>query len=327
MTLVNSSAPTRLRDVIAAVSLWLPVCAVVVTWLLWNDRLPGVLPRQWGSDGAVSSTMPTWAMAVIALSVSLGSALIATYSLRERGAPTRRTVLLGLGFAAGLSTCLWLTTAGVTLAAGAGEPKLGAWLLLTFVACGYGALPYFLAQKWVAPTASPQPVQAGAADLSATWTGTVTSPVMAAAAALVVLGGAVAVATLLADGGRNSSPAAIALAVCVVGLVLALTLAFVQVRVSVDRRGLRVISRLAGIRLKRVSLDQVESAFADTVSPLQFGGWGYRLSSGRTAVVLRGGPALVVNLRRGNRFAVTVDDPQTAAALLNALSAAPPSSS
>jgi hypothetical protein len=324
---VNSSAPTRLRDIVAAGTLWLPVGAAVVTWLLWNDQLPDVLPRQWGSDGAVSSTMPTWAMAVIAVSVSLGSALLATYALRERGAPTRRQVYLGLGFAAGLSTCLWLTTAGVTLAAGDGEPKLGAWLLLTFVACGYGLLPFFLAQKWVAPKSSPQPADAGAADRGDTWSRTATSPVMAGAAALVMLGGAVAVATLLADDGRNSSPATIALVLIVVGLILTLTLAFVQVRVSVDRRGLRVVSRLVGIRLKQVSLDRVESAFADTVNPLQLGGWGYRLTAGRTAVVLRSGEALVVNLRRGNQFAVTVDDSQTAAALLNALSAAPPSSS
>lgn len=117
MTLVSSSAPTRARDAAAAATLWLPVVAVIVTWLLWKNRLPNVLPRQWGSDGAVSSTMPTWAMALIAFSVSLGAALLATHSLRERGAPTRRQVYLGLGFAAGLSSCLWLTTAGVTIAA------------------------------------------------------------------------------------------------------------------------------------------------------------------------------------------------------------------
>ena len=34
---------------------------------------------------------------------------------------------------------------------------------------------------------------------------------------------------------------------------------------------------------------------------------------------MRGGPALVANLRRGNQFAVTVDHPESAAALLTAL--------
>ncbi|TFB95571.1 hypothetical protein E3O25_02130 [Cryobacterium sp. TMT1-3] len=326
MTLVNSSAPTRSRDVAAAATLWLPVVAVVVTWLLWIDRLPSVLPRQWGSDGAVSSTIPTWAMAVIAFGVSLGAAILATGWLRERRAPNRRQVYVGLGFAAGLASSLWLMTAGITIDAGDAEPKLGAWLLLTFAACGYGALPYFLAQKWMPPVLPEPPTTENdnsKIDLSMPWSTLVTSPVIAVIGGGVVLGGAVAIFVLLTDAQQTL--AASVMTGVVVGVILLVTLVFVQVRVTVDGRGLSVVSRLLGIRLKKVSLDQVESAFADTVSALQYGGWGYRLTSGRTAVVMRGGPALVVNLRRGNQFAVTVDEPHTAAALLNALRAANPS--
>ena len=330
MTLVTSSAPTRPRDVGAAATLWLPIVAVVVTWLLWIDRLPDVLPRQWGPGGAVSSTMPTVAMGAIAVVVSLGAAFLATYWLRERGAPNRRTVYLGLGFAAGLSSCLWLTTAGITIAAGAAEPKMGAWVLLTFAACGYGALPFFLAQKWIAP-ASPEPEEPLAdttdADLPATWTQLVTSPVVAVIGGVIVLGGTIGVIAELREDGLNSQAAASVMTSVIVGVILLVTLGFAQVRVSVDQRGLRVVSRLLGIRLKQVPLDQVESAFAETLSPLRSGGWGYRLTSGRTAVVMRGGPALVVNLRRGNQFAVTVNDPETAAAVLTRLSGANPARS
>lgn len=326
--MVNSSAPTRTRDIAAALTLWLPFVAVVVTWLLWINRLPGALPRQWGRDGAVSSTMPTWGMAVVAVVVSLGAAILATYWLRERGAPNRRQVYLGLGLAAGLSSCLWLTTAGITVAAGAAEPKMGAWILLTFAACGYGLLPFLIAQKWVAPATVPELPETTAetttADPAATWTAVVTSPVMAAIGGLIVLGGAIGIVAQLRDDELASAAAASVMAAAIVVLILLVTLLFVQVRVSVDQRGLRVVSRLLGIRLKQVPLDQVESAFADTVSPLHSGGWGYRLTGGRSAVVMRNGPALVVNLRRGNQFAVTVDHPQAAAALLNALSAANP---
>ena len=321
MTLVNSSAPTRSRDVAAAATLWLPAVVVAVTWLLWIDRLPSVLPRQWDSDGAVSSTIPTWAMATIAVVVSLGAAILATGWLHERRAPNRRQVYVGLGFAAGLSSSVWLTTAGLTIAAGDAEPELGAWLLLTLAACGYGALPYLLAQKWIPPV-SPEPCTAENDDSkfepSIPWSTLVTSPVIALIGGGVVLCGAVAIYVLVTDVPHTL--AASIMTAVVVGVILLVTLAFVQVRVTVDGRGLHVVSRLLGIRLKQVSLDQVESAFADTVSPLQYGGWGYRLTSGRTAVVMRGGEALVVNLRRGNQFAVTVDGPHTAAALLNALS-------
>jgi hypothetical protein len=42
---------------------------------------------------------------------------------------------------------------------------------------------------------------------------------------------------------------------------------------------------------------------------------------GRSALVLRSGPAVVLTLSDGRRFAVTVDDPQTPAALLDAFRA------
>jgi hypothetical protein len=40
---------------------------------------------------------------------------------------------------------------------------------------------------------------------------------------------------------------------------------------------------------------------------------------GRSALVLRSGPAVVLELADGRRFAVTVDDPQAPVALLDAL--------
>jgi hypothetical protein len=40
---------------------------------------------------------------------------------------------------------------------------------------------------------------------------------------------------------------------------------------------------------------------------------------GRSAVVLHSGPAIVLELADGRRFAVTVDDPETPVALLDAL--------
>jgi hypothetical protein len=242
MTLVNSSAPTRPRDVAAAATLWLPLLAVVVTWLLWIDRLPDVLPRQWGRDGAVSSTMPTEAMAAIAVVVSVGAAILATSWLRERGAPNRRPVYLGLGFAAGLSSCLWLSTAGITIAASDAEPEMGAWVLFTVAACGYGVLPFLLAHKWLDP-ASPEPVEVRAgttdADLPVTWTKLVTSPVVAVVGGAVLLGGVVGVIAALRDDGLNSPAAATVMTAVVVGVILLVTVGFVQVRVSVDRRGLR----------------------------------------------------------------------------------------
>lgn len=102
-------------------------------------------------------------------------------------------------------------------------------------------------------------------------------------------------------------------------LVAALVCAsFIRLRVSVDWRGLRVVS-LFGIPLKRIALDQVAVVEATEVRPMDWGGWGYRVMPGRSAVVLRSGPGLVVTTAADKQFAITIDDPEQPAALLQAL--------
>lgn len=93
-----------------------------------------------------------------------------------------------------------------------------------------------------------------------------------------------------------------------------------RIRVTVDHWGLRVVPVLTGIPLRRIPLHDVARAEAvRALQPLEWGGWGYRWRPGRRAVVLRGGPALGVTTTRGRRFAVTVPDADTGAALLRSL--------
>ena len=54
---------------------------------------------------------------------------------------------------------------------------------------------------------------------------------------------------------------------------------------------------------------------------MDWGGWGYRIMPDRSAVVLRSGPGLVVTSTSGKQFAITIDDPEEPAALLQALAA------
>jgi hypothetical protein len=71
-----------------------------------------------------------------------------------------------------------------------------------------------------------------------------------------------------------------------------------------------------------VALRDVVQAEAIDIRPLEWGGWGYRGSlrlMGRAAVVLRAGPGVRLELRGGRVLAVTVDDAETAAGLLNDL--------
>lgn len=99
--------------------------------------------------------------------------------------------------------------------------------------------------------------------------------------------------------------------------------AFASIRCTADVRGLRVCL-LGRVPIKRIRLDQMASVSAESIDPMQWGGWGYRVMPGRSALVLRSGPGLVVQMTDGRRFAVTLPDPDTPAALLNALRARVP---
>ena len=106
----------------------------------------------------------------------------------------------------------------------------------------------------------------------------------------------------------------------VLGLALALVAAMFSWVVRVDGAGLSIRSAL-GVPRTRIPLDEMVQARATTVQCLaEFGGWGWRTAmDGRTGILLRSGEALEVTRTGGGVFLVTVEDAETAAALLNTL--------
>ncbi len=149
------------------------------------------------------------------------------------------------------------------------------------------------------------------------WTGRATNRLQwapaAAGAACVALGVELAVELSWASG-----TAALLMAVigCVAAglLVLFGTLAFVHVELTVDPHALEVRCGHMGVPRRRIPLDTVVGAdFAPSVTPRQWGGWGYRWRPEKgTAVVVRRGEAVVLTLGDGRSFTVTVDDAETA---------------
>ncbi|MEU1877080.1 DUF1648 domain-containing protein [Streptosporangium sp. NPDC020072] len=134
---------------------------------------------------------------------------------------------------------------------------------------------------------------------------------------LVALAGALVCAGL-AVIGLLSGPGLVALA----GLSLAalLGLATCSTRVRVDENGLRVGLGPFGGLARRTPIDRIESAWVETRSPAEVGGWGIRglPGTGRVTFMLRGGECLVIRRVTGGEFAVSVDDASHGAALLNA---------
>lgn len=97
-----------------------------------------------------------------------------------------------------------------------------------------------------------------------------------------------------------------------------LALLFSRVYVTVNDDGLQV--RLGGrVRARTISLVRIKRARSIDVEPAAWGGWGWRVTSGASAIVLRRGDGIEVTFHNGRRFAVTVDDAATGAALLNGL--------
>ncbi|WP_165065415.1 hypothetical protein [Marisediminicola senii] len=300
---------------LAAASLWLPVVAISVTAALWFDRLPGTLPRQWnGSE--VTSTWPTTLTIGATGSFALLGAVVGTIALATAAADIRRVTMLGAGFIAGLSAGLWLVIAGLVVATGSPEPDAGAWSLLALAAGAYGLIPYALSPRRTRdhplPNSGP-PLTLGENETGA-WFTTVRLPLFAWFSAVAVIAAVVAGVVAVTAATPGASAASITLI-----LTAVIGLAFASLRVSVDRRGLRVVSTLLRVPIKRIALGSVDSARTGTISPREWGGWGYRVLPGRSAIVLAGGPGIVVQQHNGTTFAVTVPEPELPAALLTAL--------
>ncbi|MEE1755311.1 hypothetical protein [Streptomyces sp. SP18CS02] len=134
-----------------------------------------------------------------------------------------------------------------------------------------------------------------------------------AGAACTALGVALAVGSTWTSGVAALLMAVIG-CVAVGLLVLFGTLAFVHVEMTVDRHALEVRCGHMGVPRRRITLDEVLGAeFVPSVTPCQWGGWGYRWRPEKgTAVIVRRGEGLVLTLDDGRYFTVTVDDAEAA---------------
>ncbi|TQO20178.1 hypothetical protein FB472_1794 [Rhodoglobus vestalii] len=314
----ESSDRARVRDVIAALTLWVPLAVTVITWLFWREMLPSDLPRQWGSNG-VSSTWPTGLAIVLVSLVCVGSAIISTFALRESAAYIRRKTFLWSGFAAGLACGVWLVTAGSTITSGTtAVPQVGAWPLLFMVLLAYGLIPFLIAHQWVEPEPTEPPVEVLFTPTeTGAWISTVTVPIFAVVGVAMLSGGV----ALLVLASREQSTGGDLWGAAILLVLVVPMVAFARVRISVDWRGLKVVTWILGISLKTIPLVSVKSVHTEALKPEQWGGWGYRVMPGRSAIILRTGPGIVVDTTNGKQFALSLKTPETPAALLSTLSA------
>ncbi len=190
--------------------------------------------------------------------------------------------------------------------------QVGLPLVLATVA-GAGALLLWRDVQPPAPaSAPPLPLATGE---RAYWTGSASN------GWLLALGGALLVQAAVL---QTAVPQLRALTVLLPALVAAaIALEFVsRIRVTIDRRGVQVRYGHLGLWTKQLPLGRIVAVQAVDVDPLAHSGWGYRgslLLFGRASLVVRAGPALKLDLTRGQRLFITVDDAATGARLLGAL--------
>ncbi len=306
----------RVVPVVVATPL-LATAAVAATAVVARDRLPAGVVAHVGPGGVVDGVASAGAFATAAFAV--GAGLTVLWGLLARNVRRNPAGLRVVAAAATGSAALLAAGPGALLVTSLdrgtllGEPAPG-WLLpLLLVALGGGSLLGWALARGPAPAEARQspPADAPRVELPegtrAVWTRVVVAPpVLAGAVVLAGLG----VALTVVAGPTAGIPALI------VAAVLAPT---GSVRVTVDHTGVGVRPTLLPRPRVHVPLVRVVRAGRSDVRARELGGWGLRVRGERTAVLLRSGEALDLELADGSRFLVTVDDAATAAALVNTL--------
>ena len=304
----------------------LPALAIAVLWAALADGLPARLATHWSGrspDGFTGAT--TFSAAMLAVTGTL-FVLGCVTVLVPTTARSRALWLAIIGSVAWVMAVTWLCCVVVTQNAPAPERAyLGWWLALPIIAVvpglaagliapHRGAEPRQLTQP-TQPTGPTQPTEPLRVpdDVGVAWSGRCHSVLLFG----VLLAPTLVILVILLTGARHDR------GLLVVGLVLVAALllgaSVCSFTVTADRRGLRVISTVLRIPLRRVPLGRIESVTAALIEPGEWGGWGWRWMPGRTAVVLRRGPGIVLGLSGRRQFAVTVDDAETGAAVLESL--------
>jgi len=295
--------------------MFIPVALVLGSFIIWKDQLPQEIASHWSGTGPADGVMTAAQFLTLAL-VLTGSAALAAVVIGlwpDLRPAVRRGGFLLAGLAAGAGAQSWVVNTLLTMRVGDPyEVVLGAWGVVGFAAAGYGFIPFIIAPKPqqishdVVSRIDIGPGQGGA------WTRTITAKLFFWTYLALLAVGIAIYSTSVANDRLSEALVGLAVIAAVV-LVLA---SFSRYQVTADWRGLRVVSSLLRITLKRIPLHEIKTVEAAELVPSEWGGWGYRITPGRSALILRKGTGLIVTLTNAKQFALTLEDPEVPAALL-----------
>ncbi|MEU7580148.1 DUF1648 domain-containing protein [Streptomyces sp. NPDC041068] len=294
-----------------------------------RGRLPERVATHWSGAGKPDGSMPLWAAALFPALVWAVLALGVTLGLWRAGRGAR-AALHGW---AGLS----LLAGGIFLVGGQASVvranldrsdwreagSVTGWVVATIVAAAaVGTVVWLAARRESAAQgrAEDGPTMDIPEGQRLVWLSRMSNPWLRATSAVT---GLVALTAVVAAVGGLVSPHRALTLMAPFALVSVLVLGCASVQARVSEEGLKVSFGPFGWPARHWAVRDIESARVEQRTPAQVGGWGYRLSGMGTTVMLRRGECLVIRAR-GKDFAVSVDDAERGAALLNSLGASCP---
>ncbi len=308
----------RIRVLLARVALVLPPVVIALTFMIWRDGLPDRIASHWSDLGAADDSLPTVGVFLTAL---IGSGIAALVGLVVMALPrvdarAARGTVFWAGTVEGVAASIWVIPAWLTVQAGtADEAMLGPWILALVASVLYGVVPYAIVPRPALPDVStPESLHLAPTETGA-WTRTITANIFIWVTVFV----AALTAAIYIPATFSGSLGAASFGLVVMLIALVTVVSFIRLRVTVDWRGLRVVSLLFGLPFKRIPLERIRAVESTQLRAGEWGGWGYRIMPGRSALILRSGPGMVITTVDDKQFAITLDDPDTPAALLSSL--------
>ncbi|MCP3997959.1 MAG: DUF1648 domain-containing protein [bacterium] len=284
--------------------------ALIVTpfGLYWSE-LPDPMAIHWGLAGDPNGSAPPL-LALVGIAGIFVAMIVAVRRVLARTpyeAPSFVAGLFGVGvLLAGISWLSVVANRDVTSWTAADEVGFVHLLVLFAVAVGIGCLGWVLAGGTSGRSSGDRGV-VPSLEVSdpdhAVWSG------RGVGRLTVLIGVGVIVAGLVIWGWSGVLLVAI-------GLV---ALMFAVVRVTVGQHGAVISLGWWGYPSWTVPMDSISAAEVETVNPMAYGGWGYRVRPGVRAIVVRSGGSLRLVRDDAADLVYTVDDAETGAGLVNAI--------
>lgn len=284
---------------------WL-ILAVVVYWVA-SPQLPDVVAIHWDGSGTPDGSASR-SLLLLAPAVALAVGLVISLPFRIGSEPTMESfALVGMTGGLGISVVSMTATANWGIADWRDASELTVWsFLLLFLFPMVGLAIGIVVGRSLFPLKEIEPTTENTIDIKPgeriSWVGRARVRWVA----MLTFGIALVLVFAVPD-----LPLWVFLPLVGSGLVLS------QVEANVTNDGMRI--RLGGIPVRTYRISNISSARVIELEPTEWGGWGWRFTPNRSAIVLRKGDAVELTLRSGRRFAVTVDDAATGAALVNGL--------